>query len=177
MARPRKEIDERKVEQLASIGCSEKEIGQLLGCSDDLLERRFAGPLKRGRARRNQNLRKLQYEAAKRGNVTMQIWLGKQWLGQKDSPEAEDKPDVLGEVIGEWLLSQPIDFADLQRRGVLSKEGAWYRVLDLWGLPENAAKKINARSMTRTAFEPSSLPPLRSNKSQSASKRWLWRKG
>jgi hypothetical protein len=44
MARPRKQVDERKVEQLAAIGCSEKEIGQLVGCSDDLLERRFAGP-------------------------------------------------------------------------------------------------------------------------------------
>jgi hypothetical protein len=31
MARPRKDIDERKVEQLAAIGCSE-----LVGCSDDL---------------------------------------------------------------------------------------------------------------------------------------------
>jgi hypothetical protein len=102
LARPRKLIDEKKVEQLAAIGCSEKEIGSLLGCSDDLLERRFAGALKRGRARRNQNLRKLQYEAAKRGNVTMQIWLGKQWLGQKDKPESDDKPDVLGELLVEY---------------------------------------------------------------------------
>ena len=102
MARPRKQIDEKKVEQLAAIGCSEKEIGHLLGCSDDLLERRFAGALKRGRARRNQNLRKLQYEAAKHGNVTMQIWLGKQWLGQKDKPEPEGKTDVLGELLAEF---------------------------------------------------------------------------
>jgi hypothetical protein len=100
MARPRK--DEKKVEQLAAIGCSEKEIGQLVGCSDDLLERRFAGPLKRGRARRNQNLRKLQYEAAKRGNVTMQIRLGKQWLGQKERPESEDRADTLGELLAEF---------------------------------------------------------------------------
>lgn len=40
------------------------------------------------------------------------------------------------------MLSQPIDFADLQRCGILSKDGAWYRVSNLWDLPEHAAKKI-----------------------------------
>jgi hypothetical protein len=44
MARPRKQIDEKKVEQLAAIGCSE-----LVGCSDDLLERRFAGGSRSGK--------------------------------------------------------------------------------------------------------------------------------
>jgi len=102
MARPRKEIDERKVEQLAAIGRSEKEIGQLVGCSENLLERRFAGALKRGRARRNQNLRQLQYEAVKRGNAMMQIWLGKQWLGQKERPESKDKPDAFGALLAEY---------------------------------------------------------------------------
>ena len=32
----------------------------------------------------------------------MQIWLGKQWLGQKDKPESEGKPDVLGELLGDF---------------------------------------------------------------------------
>ena len=41
------------------------------------------------------------------------------------------------------MLSQPIDFADLQRGGILSKDGAWYRVSNLWDLPEHAAQKIN----------------------------------
>ena len=49
MARPRKDIDERKVEQLAAIDCTEKEIGQLVGRSDDLLERRFAGGSRSGK--------------------------------------------------------------------------------------------------------------------------------
>jgi agmatine/peptidylarginine deiminase len=51
---------------------------------------------------RNPNLRKLQYEAAKRENVTMQIWLGKQWLGQKERPESEEKADTLGELLAEY---------------------------------------------------------------------------
>ena len=59
MARPRKQIDEKQVEQMAAIGCSEKEIGLNIGCSDRLLERGFVGALKRGWVRRNHNLRKL----------------------------------------------------------------------------------------------------------------------
>lgn len=33
-------------------------------------------------------LRRLQWDSAKKGNVTMQIWLGKQLLRQSDSPQA-----------------------------------------------------------------------------------------
>jgi hypothetical protein len=40
------------------------------------------------------------------------------------------------------MLSQAIDFADLEQRGILSKDGEWYRVRNLWDLPEHAAKKI-----------------------------------
>jgi hypothetical protein len=32
------------------------------------------------------------------------------------------------------MLSQPIDFADLERRGVIRQEGEWYRVANLRGL-------------------------------------------
>ena len=33
------------------------------------------------------SLRRMQYGAANKGNVTMQIWLGKQYLGQNDKQE------------------------------------------------------------------------------------------
>jgi hypothetical protein len=39
-------------------------------------------------------LRKAQLDAALGGNVTMQIWLGKQMLGQKDSAELEHSGEV-----------------------------------------------------------------------------------
>jgi hypothetical protein len=41
------------------------------------------------------------------------------------------------------MLSQAIDFADLEQWGILSKDGKWYRVRNLWDLPEHAAKKIH----------------------------------
>jgi hypothetical protein len=61
-----------------------------------------------------------------------------------DLDEILKDPDKLLKrlVRGTRMLSQPIDFADLQRRGILSKDGAWYRVSNLWDLPEHAAKKI-----------------------------------
>ena len=48
------------------------------------------------------SLRRQQFKSAENGNVTMQIWLGKQYLGQTDKIEQkqEDKLDVLIETLG-----------------------------------------------------------------------------
>jgi hypothetical protein len=35
------------------------------------------------------SLRRAQWKSAEGGNVTMQIWLGKQWLGQKEQHEID----------------------------------------------------------------------------------------
>ena len=66
--RPLKDIDGRMVNRLAGIGYTVEEIAGVMNCSVD-------------------TLRRWQYNAARRGNVTMQIWLGKQFLGQKDRNE------------------------------------------------------------------------------------------
>jgi hypothetical protein len=44
-------------------------------------------------------------------------------------------------------LAQPIDFQDLERRGLISKAGAWYRVHK--AVPEHVSRKI--RAMTQDA--------------------------
>ena len=82
--RPRKEIDEEQVRQLASIGCTHTEIAAVLGCCARTLERNFVNAIKEGQERLKTSLRRWQYESAKSGNVTMQIWLGKQYLGQTE---------------------------------------------------------------------------------------------
>ena len=64
----------------------------VLGMSTDTLTLRlqergyaeFPGVLQRYSAQGNASLRRLQWRAAEGGNVTAQIWLGKQWLGQRD---------------------------------------------------------------------------------------------
>ena len=37
------------------------------------------------------SLRRQQFKSAENGNVTMQIWLGKQWLGQTDKVESRNE--------------------------------------------------------------------------------------
>jgi hypothetical protein len=95
MARPCKVIDPEGVRRLARIGCSQAEIGEALGCSDDTLRRRFAASIKKGYAELNVSLRRSQVRAAQAGNVTMLIWLGKQRLGQKNEPRQTKGSDRL----------------------------------------------------------------------------------
>ena len=47
----------------------------------------FCGFIKKGMEQGKASLRRMQYGAANKGNVTMQIWLGKQYLGQNDKQE------------------------------------------------------------------------------------------
>lgn len=87
MARPRKKIDPEQVKQLAMIQCSNAEMAAVLGCSHDVLERRFASAIKEGREHGKSSLKRAQYKLAMNGNATMLIWLGKQHLDQKDKTE------------------------------------------------------------------------------------------
>jgi hypothetical protein len=89
MARPKKEIDEKQVIELAKINCTMGEMAAVLGCSVDTLERRFAEVIKEGREQGKMSLKRKQYEVAMSGNVSMLIWLGKNTLGQRDTPEGE----------------------------------------------------------------------------------------
>ena len=85
--RPKKKINAKVVETLASIQCTNEEIAQVCECSSDTLTRRFAESIKKGKNVGKSSLRRLQWEKAKAGNTTMQIWLGKQVLGQRDRIE------------------------------------------------------------------------------------------
>lgn len=96
MARPRKKIDIDQVKKLAAMNCSTAEIGSVLGCSADLLQRRFAAALKEGRDLGRMSLKRKMFDTAMNGNVTMMIWLSKQMLGYTD--KVEQKQEVKAEV-------------------------------------------------------------------------------
>jgi hypothetical protein len=85
--RPKLEIDGELVEKLAGIGCPNKEIAAIVGCSVDTLDRHFADVIAKGRENGKTRLRKKQIEVALAGNVTMLIFLGKNMLGQADKQE------------------------------------------------------------------------------------------
>jgi hypothetical protein len=84
--RPKKFVDLELVEKLAAIQCTYAEIASTLGVSVDTLQRNkdFAAVYKRGAEGGRKSLRRMQFESANRGNVVMQIWLGKQYLNQSD---------------------------------------------------------------------------------------------
>lgn len=93
MARHLKEFDRNTFESLCGLWCTEAEICEFLGTTDKTLNKwlkrtykmDFSEAYKRFSAKGNISLRRAQYESAiNRGNVTMQIWLGKQNLGQSD---------------------------------------------------------------------------------------------
>ena len=90
MARPKKEIDYVAVEKLANIQCTQEEIASFLGLSVRTLQRdeEFCRIYKKGQDNGKMSLRRMQYKLAEK-NATMALWLGKQYLGQKDNIEVE----------------------------------------------------------------------------------------
>jgi len=96
MARPKKyDIDIKQVKKLASYGCSNVEIADFFGCSADLLEKSYSEFLRKGKVDVKIRLRQLQWASAENGNVTMQIFLGKNMLGQQDKIEQNELEEPL----------------------------------------------------------------------------------
>lgn len=100
--RPRKEINYKTLAGLCKLQCTGDECASVLGIDYDTLCRAlkrdghgtFADYLKRFGAHGRMSLRRLQWKAANAGNVGMLVWLGKQYLGQRDTPEAERADDA-----------------------------------------------------------------------------------
>jgi hypothetical protein len=102
---PKIEIDVKLVQKLCEIQCTAEEIASVLGVSYDTLIRRikelnysnFAEFYKRHSQIGKASLRRLQWQNAVKGNVTMQIWLGKQNLGQSEKSEHQPPQLMLPE--------------------------------------------------------------------------------
>ena len=80
-------IDWELVQKLAHIQCTQAEIATAVGVSVDTLHRHpeFAEAHKRGAEGGRKSIRRMQFESATKGSIAMQIWLGKQYLGQRDN--------------------------------------------------------------------------------------------
>lgn len=95
MGRPRLEFDLRQVEELGKIQSTQAELAAVLGCGLSTVKDRlandeeFAAAYERGVEAGKSSLRRLQWKAALSGNITMQIWLGKQYLEQRDMHSTE----------------------------------------------------------------------------------------
>ena len=95
MARPKKEIDYEAVEKLANIQCTQEEIASFLGLSVRTLQRdeEFCRVYKKGQETGKMSLRRYQYKLAEK-NTAMAIFLGKQYLGQKDIIETDNTKEL-----------------------------------------------------------------------------------
>jgi hypothetical protein len=86
VGKEKKIIDPKEVEKLASIGMKNSEIAEYLDIDDSTLGYNFKQELIKGRHNLKVSLRKAQISLALSGNATMLVWLGKNILGQSDSP-------------------------------------------------------------------------------------------
>ena len=94
MARPRKEIDQKQFENLCGLQCTLEEICGFFDVCTDTLEAwckrtykaNFSEVFSKKRGMGKISLRRNQWRLAEK-NASMAIWLGKQYLDQKDIVE------------------------------------------------------------------------------------------
>ena len=97
---------------MAAIMCTDEEIAACLGVTVETLQNNDNGSAfleckEKGNGIGKKSLRRIQFDIAKKGNATMAIWLGKQWLGQKE-PERQETADDMEDlsVLGDMLKGE-----------------------------------------------------------------------
>lgn len=119
MGRPQINIDQSDFEKLCVMQCTKADIANWFECSEDTIERwckrtydeTFAVVFAQKREKGKVSLRRMQWKSAEAGNVTMQIFLGKQYLGQKDQQgiEIAESKDKFAEVMDMWKKNRTED--------------------------------------------------------------------
>lgn len=106
MARPRKEIDQKQFENLCGLWCTEQEIADWFECSVDTIDRwckrvyemSFAEAYKKYSLNGKITLRRNQLRLSEK-SAAMAIFLGKNYLGQKDNIQDEEfSTDVVAKL-------------------------------------------------------------------------------
>lgn len=99
--RPKKQIDLEAVRELASEGNTQEEIARALGFARATFANRkdVTEAYYKGMAEMKLSLRRWQFNAARGGNIQMLIWLGKQYLGQRDAVEEKIESEGVKVII------------------------------------------------------------------------------
>lgn len=122
MARPLKEISQRDFEKLCGLQCTKEEICGFFDVTDKTLDRWCKRTYKRSfsevfaqkRGAGKISLRRSQFELSKK-NASMAIWLGKQYLDQRE-PDSRDggKPQgTENNLLSAILAAGEVDVSDL----------------------------------------------------------------
>lgn len=109
--RPPFVADKKQFEALCAIQCTIEEVCAVLGCDETTLNRwckdtygeTFSHIFKQKRQGGKASLRRMQWKLAEK-NASMSIWLGKQYLDQKDKVEAD--------VSGDGMLSDILKYME-----------------------------------------------------------------
>ena len=99
LGRPHKAIDEKILANLSQIGCTQEEIGSIVGISARTLQRRFADLLEVNKNKGKASLRKRMYEKAMKGNDKLLIWLSKNMLGMSERIHSTNVTEPLPLII------------------------------------------------------------------------------
>ena len=99
IGRPKKELDKDVIANLSQIGCTQEEIGAVVGISARTLQRRFADLIEDNKNIGKASLRKRMWSSALKGNPNMMIWLSKNYLGMKDRTVQETINEPLPIII------------------------------------------------------------------------------
>jgi len=95
VGREKRVVPPDEVYKLAELGCTNKEIAEWFMIKEDTLNYNFCDYLTKARAGMKRRLRSVQLATALAGNATLLIWLGKQYLGQSDTPANSQDQEAL----------------------------------------------------------------------------------
>ena len=99
IGRPKKKLDKDVIAKLSQIGCTQEEIGSVVGISARTLQRRYADLVEENKNIGKASLRKRMWKCALNGNPNMMVWLSKNALGMKDRTVTENVTEPLPLII------------------------------------------------------------------------------
>jgi hypothetical protein len=111
--RPRTKIDWTEFDKLCGLQCTLKEIAYFFDCSEDTIERAVKREFQRDfsdlweekSAAGRISLRREQFRLAQAGDRTMLIWLGKQYLGQKEIIGHDINPEEIELTVNHTVIN------------------------------------------------------------------------
>lgn len=120
MSRPKLQIDWKKVDHMLEAHCTGTQVAAHLGIYCETLYERvkkeygcgFSEYSRQKKEKGNSSIKVTQYQQALKGDKGMLIWLGKNWLGQKDEPREEKQFDGQLSVLLDKLqkIQRPEEF-------------------------------------------------------------------
>lgn len=103
--RPKLQLDERQIRELASLGTPLIDIAVVMGCHADTIRDNYSTALSEGRENGKISLRRAQWKSALAGNVSMLQWLGRFYLGQHEEITFSSSEPEVRKLLEQWEIS------------------------------------------------------------------------